>query len=429
MRRAAAITFGISIVSVWLLFDRGAAASNSLVGWAMLSADTYADGPTSGQFAGPGRFGHALPVVDRQTVQGFSAVIGGPVPGTYDVIIDNGFGTKANSADSLLRVYTVRPGFRTAAGGEGTVSAADYRTGVALPSFTPASYITLHDPDKKLGFRLVADMPTYPGVPAGIPVAPAIVSGRLLTGADLDIESIRRDKDGHLWFGDEFGPFLFQTDASGKVLGPEVQLPGVWAPENPHRGDRAANLGSSLGFEGLAINRAGDTLFGLIEGTVAGDIPKVLRLHEFAIRDRRFTGRTFGYRLDPLGTNIGDMTAVTDRQFLVVERNNAFGTATDPAPFKKIFLVDTSRLDADGMARKTEVIDLMNVGDPDDLNRDGSTTFTFPFITIEDVMVVNPSTVLVINDNNYPGGGGRGAFSDNTEFLLIRLATALPARP
>ena len=119
----------------------------------------------------PGR--HDRPVVDRQTVQGFSAVIAGPAAGTYDVIIDNGFGTKANSADSLLRVYTVRPGFRTAAGGDGTVSAADHRTGAALPSFTPASYITLRDPDKKLGFRLVADLSTYPGVPTGIPVAPA----------------------------------------------------------------------------------------------------------------------------------------------------------------------------------------------------------------------------------------------------------------
>jgi hypothetical protein len=406
-----------------------AANRNTLVGWAMLPADTFSDGPTEGQFAGPGHFGHSLPVVNHQVVQGFSAVIEGPAPGTYYVTLDNGFGTQANSADAVLRVYAVRPAFRTAAGGAGTVGAADFQTGALLPSFTPASFITLHDPDHRLGFPLVADRMTYPGTPTGIPVAPAIRAGRLLTGADLDPESIRKDKDGHFWFGDEFGPFVFQTDTSGRVLSAEVPLPGVFAPENPYRGGRAPNLGSSRGFEGLAINRAGDTLFGLIEGTVNGDTPKTLRIHEFSIRDRRFTGRSFGYQLDPLGTNIGDMTAVTDRQFLVVERNNAAGESATPAPFKKIFLVDTSRLDADGVAAKTEVVDLMNVADPDDLNRDGRTVFTFPFITIEDVLVIDRQTLLVINDNNYPQGGGRGDTSDNTEFLRIRLATMLPEQP
>ena len=38
----------------------------SLAGWAMLPVDTYADGPTSGQFAGAGQFGHALPLAGKQ---------------------------------------------------------------------------------------------------------------------------------------------------------------------------------------------------------------------------------------------------------------------------------------------------------------------------------------------------------------------------
>ena len=406
-----------------------AAARPALDGWARMPADTFTDGPTTGQFAGAGQFGHALPVRDHQVVQGFSAVIEGPAAGTYAVIIDNGFGNKANSPDSLLRVYTVRPDFRTATGGVGTVSAADRITGAALPAFTPASYITLHDPDRRLGFPLVADAAQYPGTPAGLPVDARIREERLLTGADLDPESFRRDAAGHYWFGDEFGPFLFETDATGRVLGREVPLPGVFAPENPYRGARPANLGSSRGFEGLALSTSGDRLFGLIEGTVAGDTPNTLRIHEFSIRDRAFTGRTFGYRLDAAGTNIGDMTAVTDTTFLVVERNNAVGENASPAPFKKIFLVDTTRLDAAGNATKTELVDLMNLADPDDLNRDGKTTFTFPYITIEDVLILDRQTLLVINDNNYPGGGGRGAFSDDTEFLRIRLPQPLPGRP
>jgi hypothetical protein len=404
------------------------ADGNTLVGWATLPVDTYADGPTSGQFA-RGQFGHDLPLEHRQPVQGFSGVIPGPAAGTYYVTIDNGFGAKANSADSLLRVYAIRPDFRTARGGTATVSAVDFRTGAPLPSFTPASYITLRDPDHRLGFPIVADAGTYPGARNDIPVSPEIRRDRLLTGADLDPESLRRDRDGHFWFGDEFGPFFVETDALGRVLRAPIPLPGVTAPENPFRGNAPANLGSSRGFEGLAINRAGTSLFGLIEGTVTGDAARTLRLHEFDLARVRFTGVSYGYRLDPLGTNIGDMTAVTDRQFLVVERNDAFGTGAVPPPFKKIFLLDVSRLDRNRVGRKTEIVDLMHVADPDDLDGDGDTTFRFPFITIEDVLVVDRQTLLVINDNNYPAGGGRGAFSDPTEVLLIHLGTPLPARP
>lgn len=185
-----------------------ARAAVTLDGFAVMPAATFSDGPTSGQFAGSGQFGNTLPLIDAQPVQGFSAVLAGPVAGTFRVMTDNGFGSQANSADTLLRMYAVRPDFRTAAGGSGTVAAVDFRTGAAQSGFTPASRITLRDPDGKLGFPLVAGSTHYYDNPAHPLVDPAIRSGRLLTGADLDIESVRQDKNGHLWFGDEFGPFL-----------------------------------------------------------------------------------------------------------------------------------------------------------------------------------------------------------------------------
>lgn len=63
----------------------------------------------------------------------------------------------------------------------------------------------------------------------------------------------------------------------------------------------------------------------------------------------------------------------------------------------------------------------MNIDDPDDLNHDGDTTFTLPYVTIENVLVLNPHTLLVANDNNFPYGGGRALASDITEFLRITL--------
>lgn len=398
------------------------ASDNTLVGWALMPAATVADGPTTGQFAGnPG----LLPLVNAQSVQGFSAVLNGPLAGTYLFMPDNGFGSRANSADALLRMYALRPDFKTALGGTGTVQAVDYGTGAALASFNPASRIGLADPDRKLGFTIQADYTHYYNNAANPLVDASIRANRLLTGADLDIESVRKDKNGNLWFGDEFGPFLVKTDATGKVLAKEVSLPGVLAPDNPYRGATPATLGSSRGYEGMGINAAGDRLYTLLEGTVTGDPAKLLRINEFNVDTNSFSAKTWHYQLDASGTNIGDMTAINDHEFLVIERNGATATSSG-TPFKKIFRIDLDRPDAAGNVSKTEVVDLMNIADPNDLNGDGSTTFTFPYVTIESLLVLDANTLLVANDNNFPGGGGRSAASDQTEFLKISLANPVP---
>jgi hypothetical protein len=119
------------------------------------------------------------------------------------------------------------------------------------------------------------------------------------------------------------------------------------------------------------------------------------------------------------------MTAVDVTRLLIIERNDASGPTAATPPFKRVFLVDLAGAGAGSVLAKREVLDLMRVADPDDLNRDGSTRFTFPFVTVESVLVLGPETLLIVNDNNYPGGGGRGPTSDNTEFLLIRLPAPL----
>ncbi len=406
------------------------AASPSLEGWASMPAATFSDGPTSGQFG----FGNAAsplnnpPYLNLQPVQGFSGVLQG-AGGSYRFLVDNGFGTQANSADSLLRMYAVLPDFRTATGGTGTVAAADWATGAARPIFDAATRITLSDPGRKLGFAIQADYAQYYNGsaslnPAGIAVDAGIRSQRLLTGADLDTESVRQDKHGNLWFGDEFGPYLVKTDATGKVLAHDVSLPGVFAPENAYRGATPANLGGSRGFEGMAINQGGDRLYTLLEGSVTGDPAKTLRINEFNVDTNAYSAGSWLYKLDASGSNIGDMTAINDHEFIVIERNGATATGGG-TPFKKLFKIDLNKVGADGTVEKTELVDLMNIADPHDLNGDGITSFTFPYVTIENIQVLDAHTLLVVNDNNFPGGGGRTLASDNTEFLKIHLDQAL----
>lgn len=417
--------------AVWLgaAWLATSAAAAELVGFASLPADTFAPGPTSGQFVESAN-GRTLPLVNKQPVQGFSAVLPGPIAGTYRVMADNGFGTKANSPDALLRVYSLRPEFRRWDGrrlhGSGAVHAVDWHSGKTLARFSERSFITLSDPHHRLGFHHVADRVTYPYAGSGagsadLPVDPAIRRHQWLTGGDLDIESFRQLANGHYWFGEEFGPFLVETDEEGQVLQAEVPLPGVKSPDNPFLGTETANLGSSRGFEGMALNPAGTTLYTLLEGTVTGDEAGTLRIHAFDVARRVYTGQVWHYKLDDQGTNIGDMTAVNDHQFLAIERN---GT-TEPR-FKKIFLIDLTQVDSGGHLVKTEVVDLMNLADPHDLNQDGAAVFTFPFVTIEDVLVLNPTTLLVLNDNNYPGSSRTDGVPDPNEFLEIRLDAPLP---
>lgn len=401
-------------------------AAPTLEGWAQMPAATFSDGPTSGQFGFTNAASPANnpPYVNLQPVQGFSGVLAG-AGGSYRFLVDNGFGTQASSADSLLRMYAILPDFRTASGGTGTVSAADWNTGAARATFDASTRITLSDPNRQIGFAIQADFAQYYNGnatrnPGGIAVDAGIRAGKLLTGADLDTESVRQDKNGNLWFGDEFGPYLVKTDATGKVLARDVSLPGVFAPENAYRGATPSNLGGSRGFEGMAINQAGDRLYTLLEGTVSGDAAKTLRINEFNIDSNLYTTQSWVYKLEAAGTNIGDMTAINDHEFIVIERNGSTATSSG-TPFKKLYKIDLNKVGADGTVEKTELVDLMAIADPNDLNGDGSTTFTFPYVTIENVHVIDAQTLLVVNDNNFPGGGGRALTSDGTEFLKIHL--------
>ena len=57
-------------------------------------------------------------------MQGFSGVLQGPTSDTFRFITDNGFGAQGNSADALLRMYTLKVDFRTRHGGSGSVAPA-----------------------------------------------------------------------------------------------------------------------------------------------------------------------------------------------------------------------------------------------------------------------------------------------------------------
>lgn len=304
MRRTLAV--GLTLLTVTALATPTTAAPGvtgqkgprqaTLTNFAFLPAETYLPGSEpSGAALGTTPINGVTPPFADQPIQGFSGLVRNS-DGTFDAISDNGYGTKANSADFLLRIHRIAPDFAR--------NTVDVLGGV-----------TLTDPNGHIPFPLTRQ-------------------DRVITGADIDVESVTRGADGTYWMGDEFGPYLLHFDRAGRLLTPPVPLPGVRAPENPAGNP---NLGGSRGFEGITLSPDGKKINALLEGTVAGDTPGTLRLNEFDIASNSFTGKTWRYQLEDPNFAIGDAIAVDDNRLLIIERDSAQGA---DAIVKRVYLAD-----------------------------------------------------------------------------------------
>jgi hypothetical protein len=360
-----------------------------------------------------------------QPVQGFSG-IKNLKDGTFLTLTDNGFGSKANSPDALLMFHIVKPDWKA-----GTVERI--------------SSTFLHDPDRKVPFRVVNEN----------------TSKRYLTGSDFDIESIQPIGEA-LWFGDEFGPFLIKSDRNGKVLAVfDTPIDGkvVRSPDNPYLvppatpGPMKFEVRRSKGFEGMAASPDGSKLYPLLEGPLwveaTGDYEnkdgkRFLRILEFDVAKERFTGKSWKYTLEAPGNSIGDFNLIDATSGLIIERDDSEGDPAQacdgtprpdcfnvPARFKRIYKVDFAQADADGFVKKVGYIDLMDIDDPQKFARQGGKDgkFTFPFFTIENVDVVDADHIIVGNDNNLPFSSGRAlGKSDDNELILLRVPELLRAK-
>ena len=374
--------------------------------------------------AAPRPTGISLPF-KGQPVQGLSGIkkLG---DGTFIVVTDNGFGSKANSPDAMLMFHVVKP---------------DWKSG----AIERVSTTFLHDPDRKVPFRIVNEHSAK----------------RYLTGSDFDLESIQPIGDT-LWFGDEFGPFLIKTDRAGKVLQVfETKVDGkiVRSPDHPAMLVPAApgpvkfEVRRSKGFEGMAASPDGKFLYPLLEGplvTEAGepeakDGKRYLRILEFDVAKGEFTGKSWKYALEAPNNAIGDFNLIDATSGLVIERDDSEGDPAQacavgapkpdcfnvPAKFKRIYKIDLAQADADGFVKKVGFIDLMDIDDPQKLARQGEREgrLTFPFFTIENVEVIDGERIVVGNDNNLPFSSSRDPNkADDNEFVLLEVADFLKAK-
>ena len=155
MRRP--LVVGLALLATVAGVVPGAAATGpkdfgraTLTKFASLPAETFVPGsePSGAALGGTPSNGIVPPFAD-QPVQGFSGVVRNG-DGTFEVLSDNGYGTKANSADFLLRIHRIAPDF--------TSGAVDVLGGVTLTD------------------------------PRGLVPFPLVRPDRVLTGADFDVE-------------------------------------------------------------------------------------------------------------------------------------------------------------------------------------------------------------------------------------------------
>ncbi len=363
---------------------------------------------------------------DGQPIQGFSG-IKKMDDGTFWSLSDNGFGSKINSADAALMIHHL--------------------------SF---------DWDANKVNRLDTVFLSDPNEVAPFPIVNEGSESRYLTGADFDVESIQPVEDG-FWIGEEFGPYLLKFNKDGELetlvetkIGdkpvtspdnPFLRLPGNPATEMP-----AFNLKRSGGYEGLASSPDKSKLYGLLEGPVYvdGEVEKVdghpaLRIIEFDVAKGEWTGRSWLYPLAEGGEAIGDFNMIDDTHGLVIERDNGAGsadeacddpksTATDcfanPARLKRIYKIEMTDEMEGGPVRKIGYIDLLKIDDTDGkkVQGGGEGFYDMPFVTIENVDVVDPTHIVVGNDNNLPFSAGRSLDkADDNEFVLLDVGDFLKA--
>ena len=361
-----------------------------------------------------------------QPLQGHSGIKKMP-DGSFWILTDNGFGSKANSPDAMLYLnrYTI-----------------DFKAG----SMKKLETIFLHDPDKKVPFRIVHEGSKK----------------RYLTGSDFDTESFQF-AGGALWIGDEFGPFLIKADLKGKVLAVFETLvdgkvvrspdhPAVTTPGMPG-GVVDFQVRRSKGFEGMAVSKDGSKLYALLEGALYDASTKGnekldgkdhLRVLEFDVKGQAWTGRHWKYVLEASSHAIGDFNMIDGTTGLIIERDNGEGTPDkacpegqkrtdcfhDIAKFKRVYKVELSEANVGGPVRKIGYIDLMAIADPAKLARKplNNGVLTFPFFTIENVDVVDATHIIVGNDNNLPFSSSREPNqADDNELILLEVAEFLKA--
>ncbi|EEP6732921.1 esterase-like activity of phytase family protein, partial [Campylobacter jejuni] len=244
----------------------------------------------------------------NQPIQGHSGIKYIPKKDVFWVISDNGLGKKYNSYDSMLYAHEFKFDFKNS-------------------KYELLKTVFFKDSDKK-----------YP-----YPITTETTKERYLSGADFDTESIQVIND-EFYIGDEFGPYLLHFDKNGnlkEVFDVYVEGKKLISPDNPSLKfsdkpdgeNEKFNIKRSKGFEAMASSKDGSKLYLLLEGSIYNNNAyenekgkEYLRIIEFDVKNKKFTGKTYKYFLEDKSHSIGDFNMIDDKYGIIIERDQKEGT-------------------------------------------------------------------------------------------------------
>ncbi|KTC71757.1 hypothetical protein Lbir_1612 [Legionella birminghamensis] len=262
-----------------------------------------------------------------------------------------------------------------------------------LPEFNPRLVIlSLTPTSKSLTVNKQIVLKTIDSRPfSGLPPAaehneqPVDIFGKNLpfNPLGIDLEGLEIASDHSYWLVEEYGPSILQFSSDGQLLksfSPGKGLPFYLTQRQMNRG-----------FESIALQ--GNKVYVLLQSPVVTDkADKNLPLIEFDNQTQQISGQ-FIYQLDKkYSDRTGDMVALGDGRFLVIEQNDREGKGS----YKKIYLIDlagaTNKESSPSSVNiipvhKKELLDLAALGIRDS--------------KIEGITLISPNQIALITDNDF----------------------------
>ncbi|MGZ8191499.1 MAG: esterase-like activity of phytase family protein [Methylococcaceae bacterium] len=190
----------------------------------------------------------------------------------------------------------------------------------------------------------------------------------------LDPEGVRVSNDGKFVFiSDEYGPFVYQFNRNTGKRIKAFTLPSKFAVTNLRAVETGANgeievnkianggtggRTTNKGMEGLAITPDGTTLVGVMQTELLQDTKKYIRIVTIDIA----TGVTheYAYKL-VTGSGISEILAISNTEFLVLERDGKGLGDNSAAVHKKLYKIDiAAATDVSGVASIGAATPLVN---------------------------------------------------------------------
>lgn len=221
----------------------------------------------------------------------------------------------------------------------------------------------------------------------------------------FDTESIDIDSEGNFWIGDEYRPSLIKAQiASGEIS--EILTPGNGLPEI------LKHCPQNRGFEALAVAPNGK-IYAAMESILdfAGNTKtsaNFIRIIELDPKTKQT--KIFAYPYDkstytsPLAAKIGDMAAIDDTHFLIIEQGKT------PSGMRNIiYIIDISNatdishttLPNDLPLEYASIDELSNINFIKKSPIFNALDYKWPHEKLEGIAIINQNTIAITNDNDF----------------------------